>query len=175
MRAEIHPPTMADGIPESPTVAAARKSTFFFVRFRYVPMRDVGIMTRTDVPFAMAAGKCNNIIIAGTMMIPPPTPSNPARIPVATPIAIKAIMLPSVNTPRVPDSIGRNSRIAVTKRMPAKAIAKTLLEKNGYLVKSSLTKAVTILINESGIESAKTKTARDKGITIITNLKDLIK
>jgi hypothetical protein len=125
IRAEIHPPTMADGIPESPTVAAARKSTFFFVRFRYVPMMDVGMMTKTDVPFAMAAGKCNNIIIAGTMMMPPPTPSNPARIPVATPIAIKAITLPTVNTPRVPDSIGRNSRTAVTKRMPAKAIAKT--------------------------------------------------
>jgi NAD-dependent DNA ligase len=61
------------------------------------------------------------------------------------------------------------------KSYSTKAIAKTLLEKNGYLVKSSLTKAVTILINESGIESAKTKTARDKGITIITNLKDLIK
>ena len=60
------------------------------------------------------------------------------------------------------------------KSYSTKAIAKTLLEKKGYLVKSSLTKDVTILINESGIESAKTKTARDKGITIITNLKDLI-
>ena len=48
-------------------MAAARKSTFFFVRFRNVPMMDVGMMTKTDVPFAMAAGKCNNIIIAGTM------------------------------------------------------------------------------------------------------------
>ena len=60
------------------------------------------------------------------------------------------------------------------KSYKSKAVAKALLEKRGYLVKSSLTKDVTILINESGIESAKTKTARDKGITIITNLKDLI-
>lgn len=61
------------------------------------------------------------------------------------------------------------------KSYKTKAAAKAQLERHGYLVKSSLTKAVTILINESGIESAKTKTARDKGITIITNLKDLIK
>jgi len=61
------------------------------------------------------------------------------------------------------------------KSYSTKAIAKTLLEKNGYIVKSGLTKDVTILINESGIESAKTRTAQDKGITIITNLKDLLK
>ena len=60
------------------------------------------------------------------------------------------------------------------KSYKTKAVAKTLLEKEGYVVKSSLTKDVTILINESGIESAKTRTARDKGITIIQNLKDLI-
>jgi NAD-dependent DNA ligase len=61
------------------------------------------------------------------------------------------------------------------KSYKSKAVAKALLEKRGYLVKGSLTKNVTILINESGIESAKTQTARDKGITIITNLNDLIK
>ncbi len=60
------------------------------------------------------------------------------------------------------------------KSYKTKAVAKTLLEKEGYVVKSNLTKDVTILINESGIESAKTRTARDKGITIIQNLKDLI-
>ena len=60
------------------------------------------------------------------------------------------------------------------KSYKTKAVAKTLLEKEGYVVKSTLTKDVTILINESGIESAKTRTARDKGITIIQNLKDLI-
>jgi hypothetical protein len=36
-----------------------------------------------------------------------------------------------------------------------------------------LTKDVTILINESGVESAKTKKARDSGVQIITNLLDL--
>lgn len=61
------------------------------------------------------------------------------------------------------------------KSYKTKAVAKSLLEKRGYLVKGSLTKDVTILINESGIESAKTQTARDKGITIVTNLNDLIK
>jgi NAD-dependent DNA ligase len=57
------------------------------------------------------------------------------------------------------------------KTYSTKATATKVLEKQGYLVKSSLTKDVTILINEGGVESAKTKTARDKGITIITNLK----
>jgi len=54
-----------------------------------------------------------------------------------------------------------------------KAQATQYLENKGYLVKSSLTKDVTILINESGIESAKTQAARDKGVIIITNLKEI--
>ena len=54
-----------------------------------------------------------------------------------------------------------------------KAVAKALLEKRGYLVKGSLTKDVTILVNESGIESAKTQTARERGVIIITNLKEI--
>jgi hypothetical protein len=37
-----------------------------------------------------------------------------------------------------------------------------------------LTKDVTILVNESGVESAKTKKARDAGVQIITNLLDFI-
>jgi hypothetical protein len=41
-------------------------------------------------------------------------------------------------------------------------------------VKGSLTKQVTILVNESGIESAKTKQARENGVTIVTNLLDFI-
>ena len=44
----------------------------------------------------------------------------------------------------------------------------------GYLVKNSLTKDVTILINESGIESAKTQAARERGVQIITNLKEIL-
>lgn len=55
-----------------------------------------------------------------------------------------------------------------------KAQAADALERKGYVVKSSLTKDVTILINESGIESAKTTKARESGITIIENLLDLI-
>ena len=55
-----------------------------------------------------------------------------------------------------------------------KAAAKQVLEKMGYLVKNSLTKDVTILINESGIESAKTQAARERGVQIITNLKEIL-
>lgn len=55
-----------------------------------------------------------------------------------------------------------------------KAEAEKLLVEAGYSVKSSLTKDVTILLNESGTESAKTKKARDTGVSIITNLFDII-
>ena len=55
-----------------------------------------------------------------------------------------------------------------------KAEATQALESVGYAVKSSLTKAVTILVNESGIESAKTKQARDSGIQIVTNLSQFL-
>jgi len=50
-----------------------------------------------------------------------------------------------------------------------------VLEKAGYTVKGTVTNAVTILINESGIESSKTINARNKGVKIITNLKKLLK
>ena len=55
-----------------------------------------------------------------------------------------------------------------------KADAKKVLEKFGFRVKDTLTKDVTILINESGIESSKTKSAESKGIRIVTNLTQLI-
>ena len=55
-----------------------------------------------------------------------------------------------------------------------KAEANKILEELGYTVKSSLTKDVTILINESGVESAKTTKARDSGVTILTNIQELI-
>jgi len=55
-----------------------------------------------------------------------------------------------------------------------KADAERLLVEAGYTTKSSLTKDVTILLNESGLESAKTKKARDAGISIETNLNNLI-
>jgi NAD-dependent DNA ligase len=60
------------------------------------------------------------------------------------------------------------------KSYKTKAAATQVLEKMGYLVKSSLTKDVNILVNESGIESAKTQAARDRGVKIITNLKEII-
>ena len=55
-----------------------------------------------------------------------------------------------------------------------KAAATQALSARGYAVKSTLTKDVTILVNESGVESAKTKKARDSGITIVTNLLEFI-
>lgn len=55
-----------------------------------------------------------------------------------------------------------------------KAIAEKLLTAAGYKVKSSLTKDVTILINESGIESAKTTKARNSGVTIVEDLNELL-
>ena len=55
-----------------------------------------------------------------------------------------------------------------------KSEAQIKLEELGYVVKSSLTKGVTILVNESGVESAKTKKARESGVQIITNLLEFI-
>ena len=60
------------------------------------------------------------------------------------------------------------------KSYPTKAAAQEVLIKKGYLVKDNLTKDVTILVNESGIESAKTKKAEEMGIIINQNLKELI-
>jgi DNA ligase (NAD+) len=60
------------------------------------------------------------------------------------------------------------------KSYKTKAEATEILKNEGYEVKSTVTKQVTILVNESGIESSKTKRARDSGVLIVTNLKDLI-
>ena len=60
------------------------------------------------------------------------------------------------------------------KSCKTKAEATKLLVESGYEVKSSITKDVTILLNESGIESAKTKKARESGVDIVTNIYDLI-
>ena len=56
------------------------------------------------------------------------------------------------------------------KSFTSKADATAALVRKGYVVKSTITKDVTILVNESGIESAKTKQAQEKGIKIVTNL-----
>lgn len=61
------------------------------------------------------------------------------------------------------------------KSYPTKSAAQAVLEKAGYTVKGTVTNAVTILVNESGIESSKTTNARAKGVEIITNLKQLLK
>ena len=55
-----------------------------------------------------------------------------------------------------------------------KAEAAKALTDLGYQVKSSLTKDVTSLVNESGIESAKTKQARNNGLQIVNNLEIFI-
>jgi len=60
------------------------------------------------------------------------------------------------------------------KSFKTKAEANAILEELGYLTKSSLTKDVTHLVNESGVESAKTTKARESGVEIITNLLDFI-
>jgi DNA ligase (NAD+) len=56
------------------------------------------------------------------------------------------------------------------KSFKTKAEATNALNVAGYEVKSSLTKQVNFLINEGGVESAKTRQARDSGVTIVTDL-----
>ncbi len=56
------------------------------------------------------------------------------------------------------------------KSYKTKAEATEILQELGYEVKGSLTRDVTILVNESGIESQKTQKARESGITIVNNL-----
>ena len=56
------------------------------------------------------------------------------------------------------------------KSFGTKAQATEALEQHGYTVKSSGTKVVTILVNESGVESQKTTKAREAGVTIVENL-----
>jgi NAD-dependent DNA ligase len=60
------------------------------------------------------------------------------------------------------------------KSYKTKAEATEMLQQQGYTVKSSLTRDVTILVNESGIESAKTKSAQSKGILIVNNLQQFL-
>lgn len=55
-----------------------------------------------------------------------------------------------------------------------KAEAANALQTLGYQIKDGITKEVTILVNESGIESAKTKKAKESGITVVTNLKEFL-
>lgn len=56
----------------------------------------------------------------------------------------------------------------------SKREAEKALNRKGYSVVSTVTKDVTILINESGVESSKTRKARDRGVSIVTNINDLL-
>lgn len=70
-----------------------------------------------------------------------------------------------------------NGIVCITGKLSSyknKAEATKVLESLGYTVKSSITKDVTILVNEGGDESAKTIKARESGITIVTNLKQYL-
>jgi NAD-dependent DNA ligase len=60
------------------------------------------------------------------------------------------------------------------KSFKSKADATSALNAAGYEVKSSLTKTVGFLVNESGVESAKTRQARESGVEIITNLNSFL-
>ena len=60
------------------------------------------------------------------------------------------------------------------KSFKSKADATTALNAAGYEVKSSLTKQVGFLINEGGNESAKTRQARQTGVTIVTDLRSFL-
>ena len=77
----------------------------------------------------------------------------------------------------VKEKVERRGVVCISGRLKSfktKADATETLSSQGYEVKSSLTKDVTILVNESGVESSKTKQARDSGITIITDLKSYL-
>jgi len=60
------------------------------------------------------------------------------------------------------------------KSYKTKAIAQQILMQNGFDVKDNLTRDVNYLINESGIESAKTQKAHTMGITVYNNIKQLL-
>ena len=75
------------------------------------------------------------------------------------------------------DYVRKKGVVCITgklKSYPTKAAAEKVLHKYGYETKGSLTKNVTILLNESGIESAKTNKAQEMGIKIYNNIKQLI-
>ena len=60
------------------------------------------------------------------------------------------------------------------KSFKTKAEAQKFLEERGWKVVSSVTKAVTHLVNESGVETAKTKKAADSGIIIVNDIMEII-
>ena len=77
----------------------------------------------------------------------------------------------------VVDNVPSKGVVCITGKLKSyktKAMAQEVLQKYGYETKDNLTKAVTILLNESGIESAKTNKARDMGVTIYNNIKQIL-
>jgi NAD-dependent DNA ligase len=72
------------------------------------------------------------------------------------------------------DSKGTVCITGKLKTFKTKAEAEQALHNNGYSTVPRMTKAVDILVNESGIESAKTEKARESGVTIVTNLNQLL-
>lgn len=78
----------------------------------------------------------------------------------------------SKNTKPISDKV-----ICITGKLVSfktKAEATSVLEQLGYAVKSSLTKDVNLLVNESGVDTAKTLKFADTGGLIITNLKEYL-
>lgn len=76
-----------------------------------------------------------------------------------------------------PKNLGNRGTICISGKLSSfktKSEAKSILEALGYTVKDSITKDVTILVNESGRETDKTKKARNSGIQIVTNLQQFI-
>lgn len=75
----------------------------------------------------------------------------------------------------IPQSTGKV--VCISGRLSSyksKAEAEKALMKKGYRVVSSVTKEVSILINESGVESSKTRKARDRGVSVVTNINSLL-
>ena len=88
------------------------------------------------------------------------------------------ILLPfgwKVSDDFIPQSTGKV--VGISGRLSSyksKAEAEKALTKKGYRVVSSVTKEVSILINESGVESSKTRKARDRGVSVVTNINNLL-
>lgn len=60
------------------------------------------------------------------------------------------------------------------KSFKTKAEAYQALEAKGFVITESVTKSTKYLVNESGVESAKTEKARANGTIIVNNIKELL-
>ena len=77
-------------------------------------------------------------------------------------------------TPEKKEIVGVVCISGKLKSYKTKAEAAQVLSKHGYTIKDSVTKDVTILVYEGGIESQKTQKARESGVTIVENLVDFL-